>query len=62
MVYGDGVGELFNRFTIPLDVIGHELTHGITQYEAALEYYGQPGALNESFSDVMGSLVKQYML
>ena len=62
MVYGDGDGEMFNRFTISLDVIGHELAHGITQYEAALEYNGQPGALNESFSDVLGSLVKQSVL
>jgi Zn-dependent metalloprotease len=60
MVYGDGDGEIFQRFTKSLDVIGHELTHGVTQYEAALEYEGQPGALNESFSDVFGSLVKQY--
>lgn len=62
MVYGDGDGQLFNRFTIAIDVIGHELTHGITQYEAALIYYGEAGALNESFSDVFGSLVKQYSL
>lgn len=60
MVYGDGDGELFNRFTIAIDVIGHELTHGVTQYEAGLEYEDQPGALNESMSDVFGSLVKQY--
>lgn len=60
MVYGDGDGELFNRFTIAIDVIGHELTHGVTEYEAGLEYEDQPGALNESFSDVFGSLVKQY--
>ncbi|MDP9291376.1 MAG: M4 family metallopeptidase [Verrucomicrobiota bacterium] len=59
MVYGDGDGQLFNRFTISLDVIGHELTHGVTQYEAGLLYEGQPGALNESMSDVFGSLVKQ---
>lgn len=59
MVYGDGDGELFNRFTIALDVIGHELTHGVTQSEAGLLYQGQPGALNESMSDVFGSLVKQ---
>jgi len=59
MVYGDGDAELFNRFTISIDVIGHELTHGVTQYEANLTYYGEPGALNESFSDVFGSLVKQ---
>jgi len=62
MVYGDGDGEIFDRFTKCVDVIGHELTHGVTQYEAALEYQGQPGALNESFSDVFGILVKQYAL
>ena len=60
MVYGDGDGQIFQRFTKVLDVIGHELTHGVTQYEADLEYEDQPGALNESFSDVFGSLVKQY--
>lgn len=66
MVYGDGdenlpeAERLFNRFTIALDVIGHELTHGVTQYEANLIYWEQPGALNESMSDVFGSLVKQY--
>ena len=60
MVYGDGDGEIFNRFTVSLDVIGHELTHGVTQYEASLEYQDQPGALNESMSDVFGSMVKQY--
>jgi Zn-dependent metalloprotease len=59
MVYGDGDGDLFNRFTIAIDVIGHELTHGVTQYEAKLVYANQPGALNESMSDVFGSLVKQ---
>jgi len=59
MVYGDGDGELFNRFTISIDVIGHELTHGVTEYEAGLDYNGQPGALNESMSDCFGSLVKQ---
>ena len=60
MVYGDGDGEVFRRFTVALDVIGHELVHGLTQYEANLDYRGQSGALNESFSDVFGSLVKQY--
>src|SRR4029078_3263892 len=62
MVFGDGDGKLFNRFTISLDVIGHELTHGVTQDEAQLAYYGQSGALNEAGSDVFGSLVKQYKL
>ncbi|HEX5810358.1 MAG TPA: M4 family metallopeptidase [Anaerolineales bacterium] len=68
MVYGDGdenlpVDErLFNRFTIAIDIVGHELTHGVTQFEAKLQYFQQPGALNESMSDVFGSLVKQYQL
>ena len=62
MVYGDGDGMIFERFTRSLDVIGHELTHGVTQAEAALEYQDQPGALNESISDCFGSLVKQYHL
>jgi Zn-dependent metalloprotease len=62
MVFGDGDGELFNRFTISVDVIGHELTHGVTENEAKLVYLYQPGALNESISDVFGSLVKQFKL
>jgi Zn-dependent metalloprotease len=60
MVYGDGDGEIFVRFTKSLDVIAHELTHGVTQYEADLVYEDQPGALNEHFSDVFGVLVNQY--
>lgn len=60
MVFGDGDGKIFNDFTICLDVIGHELTHGVTQYECNLTYQGQSGALNESLSDVFGSLIKQY--
>jgi Zn-dependent metalloprotease len=59
MVYGDGDGDIFNRFTKCIDVIGHELTHGVTQYEAGLIYFGEAGALNESMSDVFGTLVKQ---
>src|SRR6266487_66215 len=62
MVYGDGDGVIFERFTKCLDVIGHELTHGVTQFEAALAYHDQPGALNESFSDVFGTLTKQWKL
>jgi Zn-dependent metalloprotease len=62
MVYGDGDGVVFTDFTGPLDVTGHELTHGVTQYSANLEYYGQSGALNESMSDVFGSLIKQWHL
>ncbi|MGW4162713.1 M4 family metallopeptidase [Streptomyces sp. NPDC004788] len=62
MVFGDGDGQLFVDFTVSVDVIGHELTHGVTQSTANLAYYGQSGALNESVSDVFGSLVKQYAL
>ncbi|MFI0571588.1 M4 family metallopeptidase [Streptomyces tendae] len=62
MVFGDGDGKIFLDFTIALDVIGHELSHGVTQHTANLTYYGQPGALNESVSDVFGSLIKQYSL
>jgi Zn-dependent metalloprotease len=53
---------LFNRFTVAIDVIGHELTHGITQYEAGFVYRGESGALNESMSDVFGIMVKQHAL
>ncbi|WP_395296269.1 M4 family metallopeptidase [Kitasatospora hibisci] len=62
MVFGDGDGEVFGDFAACIDVIGHELAHGVTQFTAGLEYRGQPGALNESVSDVFGSLVKQYAL
>ncbi|WP_270887089.1 protealysin inhibitor emfourin [Pedococcus sp. 5OH_020] len=62
MVFGDGDGTVFTRFTIAVDVIGHELTHGVTEYTAGLQYQGQSGALNESLSDVFGSLVKQRAL
>ena len=60
MVFGDG--KVFDRFTKSLDVIGHELTHGVTEHEAGLQYLNESGALNESVSDVFGSLVKQYKL
>jgi Zn-dependent metalloprotease len=60
MVFGDG--DMFDRFTKSLDVIGHELTHGVTEKEAGLQYLNQSGALNESVSDVFGSLIKQYTL
>jgi Zn-dependent metalloprotease len=62
MVFGDGDEELFHRFTIAIDVIGHELSHGVTEDESGLVYFQQPGALNESLSDVFGSLVKQFSL
>ena len=62
MVYGDGDGKLFLGFTKAIDVIAHELTHGVTQYAVpgGLDYVDQSGALNESWSDVFGSVVKQW--
>jgi Zn-dependent metalloprotease len=62
MVFGDGDGKIFTDFTRSLDVIAHELTHGVTEYTAGLEYHTQSGALNEHISDVFGSLVKQWSL
>lgn len=62
MVFGDGDGLVFTDFTLSLDVIAHELTHGVTEFTANLEYHNQSGALNESVSDVFGSLVKQWSL
>jgi Zn-dependent metalloprotease len=62
MVFGDGDGIIFTDFTKSLDVIGHELAHGVTEFTAGLEYHDEPGALNESMSDVFGSLVKQWRL
>ncbi|HVU16628.1 MAG TPA: M4 family metallopeptidase [Candidatus Didemnitutus sp.] len=64
MVYGDGDGKLFLGFTGAIDVVAHELTHGVTQYSTpgGLDYVDQSGALNESISDVFGSIVKQWSL
>jgi Zn-dependent metalloprotease len=62
MMFGDGDGRLFIGFTKAIDVIGHELTHGVTENTVGLRYVGQSGALNESISDVFGSLVKQHVL
>lgn len=62
MVFGDGDGEMFTDFTKSIDVIAHELTHAVTEFAAGLNYHNQTGALNESISDVFGSLVKQWSL
>ncbi|MEU6527236.1 M4 family metallopeptidase [Streptomyces sp. NPDC046924] len=62
MVFGDGDGRVFTDFTGSLDVIAHELTHGVTENTAGLVYHNQSGALNESISDVFGSLAKQWSM
>jgi Zn-dependent metalloprotease len=60
MAYGDGDGVVFRRFTQSLDVIGHELTHGVQSFTSNLKYFAQSGALNEHFADVFGILVRQW--
>jgi Zn-dependent metalloprotease len=62
MWYGDGHPNRSNRFTIDLAIIGHELSHGVVQYEGGLRYRKDTGAINEHFADVFGILVKQYHL
>ena len=53
MLLGDG-----RTYAGSLDILGHELTHGITQHSAGLVYSDQPGALNEAFSDIFGQAVE----
>ncbi|MDT2261974.1 M4 family metallopeptidase [Paenibacillus larvae] len=60
--YGDGDGVNFRAFSSDLGVTGHELTHGVTQYTANLEYRNEPGALNESISDIGGNSIKTKMV
>jgi hypothetical protein len=62
LVFGDGDGKVFGSFTEPVDVLGHEFTHAVTQFTAALTYQGQSGALNESVSDCFGMCLKQRLL
>jgi len=66
MVYGEGLpggvyldnGQRFDYFSGALDVVAHELTHGVTDFSSRLEYVNESGALNESFSDMMGTSVE----
>jgi Zn-dependent metalloprotease len=60
MFYGDGDGSIFVDFTRASDVIGHELTHGVTQYSLQLNYSDEAGGLNESMSDCFGSMFRQW--
>ena len=60
MIYGDGDGVMFRPFTLFLDVIARELTHGVIYNETNLGYEGEAGALNESLADMFGTLVKQW--
>jgi len=60
MTYGDGNGSLFVDFTLSTDVIAHELTHGVTERTSAFVYTNEAGGLNESMSDVFGSMFRQW--
>ena len=59
MTFGDGDGTIFTSFAKSLDVVAHELGHGVTQFTSDLDYYSQSGALNEHFSDVFGAVITQ---
>lgn len=60
MVYGDGDGQTFLPFSGGIDVVGHELTHAVTDYTAGLVYQNESGAINEAMSDIFGTLVEFY--
>jgi Zn-dependent metalloprotease len=62
MCFGDGDGVIFSDLTGSTSVVAHELAHGVTEHTAGLAYHDQPGALNESLSDVFGALVEQWSL
>jgi Zn-dependent metalloprotease len=62
MIFFDPDGKIFVSMTAAIDVTAHELTHGVTQHEANLNYQDESGALNESMSDVFGIMVKQWKL
>jgi len=60
MIYGDGDGEEFTYLSGDLDVVGHEMTHGVIEYTADLAYHNQSGAINETMADVFGVLISTY--
>ena len=62
MVFGDGDGVTFQRFTKCLEIIGHEMAHGVVNTSVLLNNEGQSGALSESIADVFGLMVKQKKL
>lgn len=60
MIYGDGDGTNFTYLSGDLDIVGHEMTHGVISSTANLWYHNQSGALNESTADVFGVLIETY--
>ena len=68
MVYGEGLpagftygGQTWDYLSGGLDIVAHELTHGVTDYTAHLIYRGESGALDEAFSDIMGTSVEFFI-
>jgi Zn-dependent metalloprotease len=68
MYYGDGLppsvalgGQHFNYMSAGLDIVAHELSHGVTDYTSQLVYRDEPGALNEAFSDIMATGAEFYL-
>jgi Zn-dependent metalloprotease len=61
MNYGDGSATNNTTPYTTLDIGGHEITHGLTQFTANLNYDSESGALNEAFSDIMGVCIRQYV-
>ena len=59
MTYGDGDGVNYGPL-VSLDIVGHEIAHGVTEYTANLVYSYESGALNESFSDIFGESIENY--
>ncbi len=60
MIYGDGDGVMFTYLSGDLDIVGHEMTHGLVSSTANLNYQNQPGTLNESMADVFGVLIETW--
>jgi bacillolysin len=60
MNYGDGDPSLGYTPLTAIDITGHEISHGVTQFTANLVYQDEPGALNEGFSDCMGVAIRQF--
>jgi bacillolysin len=67
MMFGEGIptiyrldGQWVNYLAASLDIVAHELTHGVTDYSSQLEYRNESGALNEAFSDIIGTSVEFY--
>jgi thermolysin len=58
--YGDGDGSVFSPL-VALDIVGHEMQHGVTLFSEALFYFNEPGALNESWSDAFGTLLERHV-